>query len=68
MSHNYAYKRRKKKTTDLNKQAKWSRKVRSRDGYRCDNPYTNTEHYLWWDRAFRYEQQQTTPKTYYQEF
>lgn len=31
---------------------------------RCDNPYTTTEHYLWWDRAFRYEQQQTTPSFY----
>lgn len=31
---------------------------------RCDNPYTTTEHYLWWDRAFRYEQQQATLSFY----
>jgi hypothetical protein len=31
---------------------------------RCDNPYITTEHYLWWDRAFRYEQQQATLSFY----
>ena len=144
------FKTRKKPAADVNKQAKWSRKVRSRDGYkcdiclstkeltahhlnsadtrnkwsvdngitlcatchhrfhqshwqscnciikpctatdyykyrertiakycraegrqafydgltRCDNPYTDTEHYLWWDRAFRYEQRQATRNNY----
>lgn len=150
MSHNYKYKKRVKPASHINKQAKWSKRVRSRDGYkcdiclstkeltahhlnsadtenrwsvsngitlcatchqrfhqshwclhgntikpctateyqqykdhtiakycrvegkkafhvgltRCDNPYTNTEHYLWWDRAFRYEQQQATLSFY----
>ncbi len=155
MSHNHKHKKRTRTVGTANKQAKWSRKVRSRNGYKCDiclstkeltahhlnsadtqnrwsvdngitlcatchkrfhqshwqshgctikpctandyyrykertiakycraegrkafhngftrrdNPYTTTEHYLWWDRAFRYEQQQATNKQHYlQEF
>ena len=31
---------------------------------RCDNPYTTTEHYLYWDRAFRFAEAQQTRNTY----